>query len=100
RELWSTNIPLTGKAIIKAGETICIAGTPMKFGSNRIEDFVASYEQRLGGILWLASAKDGSKIAEYKLDAAPAWDGMAAANGRLFISLRDGSVRCFGADAI
>ena len=99
KELWSTNIPLTGKAIIKAGGTICVAGTPMKFRNNLFEDFVASYEQRLGGVLWLASAKDGRKIAEYKLDAAPAWDAMAAVDGRLFISLRDGSVRCFSTDA-
>jgi hypothetical protein len=72
----------------------------MKFRNNRFEDFVASYEQRLGGVLWLASAKDGRKIAEHQLDAAPAWDGMAAAGGRLFISLKDGSLRCFGADAL
>jgi outer membrane protein assembly factor BamB len=100
KELWSTNIPLTGKAIIKAGETICVAGTPMKFRDNLFADFVASYEQRLGGILWLASAQDGRKIAEYRLDAAPTWDAMAAANGRLFISLKDGSLRCFSADRV
>ncbi len=100
KELWSVNIPLTGKAIVKAGDTICVAGTPMKFRNNLFEDFVASYEQRLGGVLWLASAKDGGKIAEYKLDAAPAWDAMAAVDGRLFISLKDGSIRCFGTDAV
>ena len=99
KEIWSVNIPLTGKAIIKAGETICVAGTPMKFRNNLFENFVASYEQRLGGVLWLASATDGGKIAEYKLDAAPAWDAMAAADGRLLISLKDGSVRCFSADS-
>jgi len=94
-ELWSSDIPLTGKAIIKAGGTICVAGTPMKFEGNRFEDFVESYEQRLGGVLWLASAENGRKIAEYELGAAPAWDGMAAANGSLLISLKDGSIRCF-----
>jgi hypothetical protein len=99
KELWSVSIPLTGKAIVKAGDTICVAGTPMKFRNNLFEDFVASYEQRLGGVLWLASAKDGKKIAEYKLDAAPAWDAMAAVDGRLFISLKDGSIRCFSADS-
>ena len=67
---------------------------------SRYEDFVASYEQRLGGVLWLASAGDGKKIAEYKLDAAPAWDAMAAVDGQLFISLKDGSIRCFSNDAL
>ncbi len=95
-ELWSDNIPLTGKAILKAGDTLCIAGTPMQFQGYPWEKFVESYEQRLGGILWLASAKDGSKIAEIKLDAAPTWDGMAAVDGQIFISLNDGSIRCLG----
>ena len=93
-ELWSSDIPLTGKAIIKAGDTVCLAGTPIGFTDNSWKKYVESYEQRSGGILWLASAKDGTKIAEYKLDAAPRWDGMAAVNGRLFITMQDGSIRC------
>lgn len=93
-ELWSSDLPLTGKAMIKAGDTLCIAGTPIKFADNSWKNYVESYEQQAGGILWLASAKDGAKIAEYKLDAAPQWDGMAAVDGRLFISMQDGSIRC------
>ncbi|MCK4959754.1 MAG: PQQ-binding-like beta-propeller repeat protein, partial [Planctomycetes bacterium] len=69
-ELWSSDLPLTGKAMIKAGDTVCITGTPIGFPDNSWEKYVESYEQRSGGILWLASAKDGTKIAEYKLDAA------------------------------
>jgi hypothetical protein len=92
---WDSDIPLTGKAIIKAGDTVFVAGTPMKFEGDPFEKYVESYEQRLGGVLWLASAKDGGKLAEYKLASAPAWDGMAAAAGRLYISGVDGSVTCF-----
>ncbi len=55
------------------------------------------HQGRLGGVLWAASAVDGSKLAEYKLDVLPAWDGMAAAYGRLFIVNRDGSIECWGA---
>ena len=50
-----------------------------------------------GGVLWAASAVDGSKLAEYTLDVLPAWDGMAAAYGKLFIVNQDGSIDCWGA---
>jgi PQQ-like domain len=50
----------------------------------------------MGGILWAASAATGEKLAEYKLDAAPVWDSMAVAGGRLYIATQDGKLRCFG----
>ena len=31
-----------------------------------------------------------------KLDTLPAWDAMAGANGKLFLSTLDGSLICFG----
>ena len=70
----------------------------MGFGPGHpVEKYEASYEGRLGGVLWAAAAADGSKLAEYELAAPPAWDGMAAAHGRFFISLRNGAVECRGA---
>ena len=42
------------------------------------------------------NGKDGTKLAEHKLEAPPVWDGLAAAGGRLFISLKNGSVVCLG----
>lgn len=43
-----------------------------------------------------ASATDGTKLAQYPLDAPPRWDGMAAANGRLLLSLANGTLVCLG----
>jgi hypothetical protein len=50
----------------------------------------------MGGILWAASASTGEKLARYTLDAPPAWDSLAAADGLLFLSLVDGRVICMG----
>jgi hypothetical protein len=44
----------------------------------------------------VVSAADGKVLAEYKLDALPVWDGMSVAGGRLFVSLKNGSVICMG----
>ncbi|MHC4177869.1 MAG: outer membrane protein assembly factor BamB family protein [Planctomycetota bacterium] len=92
-KLWSSSIPLTGKAIALADDVLFVAGTPVVFPE---EDLAKAYEGRMGGILWAASASTGEKLARYTLDAPPAWDGLAAANGLLFLTLADGRVMCMG----
>jgi hypothetical protein len=90
-KLWSASIPLTGKAIALADDVLFVAGTPVVFPES---DLAKAYEGRMGGILWAASASTGEKLARYTLDAPPAWDSLAAANGLLFLSLADGRVVC------
>jgi hypothetical protein len=92
-KLWSSSIPLTGKAIALADDVLFVAGTPVAFPQ---DDLAKAYEGRMGGILWAASASTGEKLAQYTLDAPPAWDTLAAANGLLFLSLADGRVICMG----
>ena len=60
------------------------------------DDLAKAYEGRMGGVLWAASATTGEKLGEVKLDAPPTWDGMAVANGRLYLSLNNGAVLCMG----
>jgi hypothetical protein len=92
-KLWSSFIPLTGKAMALADDVLFVAGTPVVFPQR---DLAKAYEGRMGGTLWAASASTGEKLAEYTLDAPPAWDSLAAANGLLFLSLADGRVVCMG----
>lgn len=92
-ERWTGHIPLAGKALVLAGDTLFVAGTPVAFPA---DDLAKAYEGRMGGVLWAASAATGEKVAEVKLDAPPTWDGMAVANGRLFIALQDGRILCLG----
>jgi outer membrane protein assembly factor BamB len=95
RKRWSTQIPLTGNALVLAGDTIIAAGVPLK-STFDLPELSATYAGKLGGVLWTASAKDGAKIAELKLPAQPVWDGLSAAHGQCIITLRDGSVMCLG----
>jgi hypothetical protein len=96
RELWRQNIPITGKAMAMASDVIFVAGEPMKFDDPSYKTYVAAYKGELGGRLLAISATDGARLAEYTLDAVPVWDGIAIANGQLYISLADGTVQCFG----
>ena len=59
------------------------------------ENPYAVYQGREGGSIWIASAQDGIRVAEYTLPSPVVWDGMAAAQKKLFLSTMDGSVHCW-----
>jgi len=91
--VWKQWLPMRIRAMVKAGDTLFMAGPPDVFDT---KDPYAAFEGRKGAMLWAVSATDGKKLSEYKLDSPPVFDGMIAANGRLFISTRDGQVLCMG----
>jgi len=86
---WSVRIPVRAQAMVLAGDVLFAAGTPDVVDP---EEPWAAYDGRRGGLMWAVSTEDGSRLAEYKLDAPPVYDGMAAADGRLYISTADGKV--------
>ena len=90
---WSTQIPLSGHALIVAGETVVAAGVPMEasFGDAELS---SSFAGEKGGRIWAARKEDGGKIASRDLPAPPVWDGLAAARGDCIIALKDGTVLC------
>ncbi|MGD8238469.1 MAG: PQQ-binding-like beta-propeller repeat protein, partial [Armatimonadota bacterium] len=49
-----------------------------------------------GGVLTSYSATDGRKVADVPFADVPVFDGMAAANGRLYVSTASGNVFCIG----
>jgi len=51
-----------------------------------------------GARVWAVSAESGKRLSEYRLDSLPVWDGMIAANGKLYLSTMDGEVACLAAN--
>ena len=49
-----------------------------------------------GAILMVVSATDGEVLAETTHPELPRWDGMAVADGRLFITTEGGKLVCMG----
>lgn len=96
KEKWRRYIPITGKAMAMAGDVLFVAGEPMQFDDPSYQQYMAAYGGKLGGVLLAVSTVDGSTRAEYTLTAAPAWDSIAVARDRLYISLADGTVQCMG----
>jgi len=105
---WSTvRPPLLARAMALAGKTLFVAGPPDLLDeeaavARRFDDDVqkqiaeqdAALDGKRAALLWAVSADDGKRLAELKLDAPPVWDGMAAAQGRLYVATTDGKVRC------
>ena len=50
-------------------------------------------------VLAVISTADGETLKEYPLEAEPVFDGMAAAYGKLYLALKNGSVVCFGGES-
>jgi len=83
------DLDIRPRAIVRANDLLFLGGTP--YSANRI-DLAATYEGTKGGLMSIMSTSNGEKIAGQSLDSPPVWDGMAAANGRLYISLESGNL--------
>jgi outer membrane protein assembly factor BamB len=93
KDRWSIFVPIRVRALVLAGGKLLLAGTPDAVPAR---DPLAAIEGRRGATLWTVSAVDGRKLAEHKLDAPPVFDGMIAANRRVYLSTLDGRITCLG----
>ncbi len=104
---WTQDLPLFARAMVKTADKLIVAGPEDIIDEEKVKVIFTSPEMQVrldeqsamlagerGGVLWMISTKDGQKISDYKLDVPPLFDGMIAANGKLFISTMDGSIVC------
>ena len=107
RRQWTREIPLHARAMALAHDTLFAAGPPDLVDEEKATRSIgrpetmqklrhqdAAWQGAEGALLWATSKKTGDKLAEYRLEALPVWDGMAAANGCLYIATTDGKVHC------
>ncbi len=106
---WSREMPkMQTRAMAIAGTNLFVAGPEdvldeelaMKLHweadvTTAIESQDAALLGKRGALLWVVSAKDGERTDDIKLDVPPVWDGMAVADGRLFLGAMNGVVHCF-----
>jgi hypothetical protein len=90
---WKKTIPVRVRAMVCAGDRLVLAGPPDEVPS---DDPFASFEGKLGAKLVVVSASDGKVLSRRELKHKPAFDGMSVADGRVFISLKNGEVACYG----
>jgi hypothetical protein len=91
---WSCHDPAVYvNALVLAGESLFAAGPPA-IRNEPTEAALARWQGKAGGLLECLSRQDGRLLQTHKLTAPPVFDGMAAAYGKLYLCLSDGSVIC------
>ena len=108
---WAHPVPIITRAMAMAGKTVFIAGPPDRIDEeyafermsqkdpailHELAEQDAALDGKRGGTLWAVSKSDGKTASQLKLESPPVWDGMAVAQGRLYVATMDGKVQCFG----
>ena len=100
--------PILAQSMTLSNSTLFIAGTQdvvdekQAWGRFLQPEMRAKLDEQLsammgsrGGLLWAVSAENGEKLTEYKLESPPVFDGMIAANGCLYLVLKNGDLICY-----
>ena len=109
---WSRQVPFSVLALVLSGDTLFAAGPPDVLDETKVDvtelmysdelareklgPSLAAWQGQKGAVLWAVSAADGEARKKYNLDSVPVFDGMAAAEGRLYIATQDGKLLCMG----
>jgi outer membrane protein assembly factor BamB len=99
---------ILAKAMVLANDRIFIAGpldvadekelwgrSNEKIFQEKMSEQAAWLKGEYGGIIQVFSKRDGKKLAEKKLAYLPVFDGLAAANGKLYMATQCGSIICY-----
>jgi len=98
-EKWQSMVPLRIRAMVLAQSVSSGPATNLLFAAGLPdvidpEDPLASFEGRNGSLLNVYSARDGSLLKSTPLASVPAFDGMIAANGWIYMATNDGKLLC------
>ncbi|TWU03644.1 outer membrane protein assembly factor BamB family protein [Neorhodopirellula pilleata] len=108
---WTSDVPIYVRGMVLAGSNLFIVGPPDTINEEetfaKLSDDDDEVQQELalqdaalegedGSSLLSVSIDTGTISNELKLPSLPTWDGLAGANGSLFLSTLDGTVMCFG----
>ncbi|MBC8470388.1 MAG: PQQ-binding-like beta-propeller repeat protein [Planctomycetes bacterium] len=86
---WTKSLTIHVRAMVLADKVLFVAGPRMETGDGQKD-----LNESGGAVLMAISTSDGSELARYKLDSTPVFDGMAAAYGRLYVSMENGNLLC------
>ena len=104
---WTKDMSMFARAMVLADKVLFISGPPDVLDEpqafrqidepqvrRELAEQVAAFNGKKGAVLEAISVGDGTELAKYDLDSPPVFDGMSAANGRLYLATMDGRVEC------
>lgn len=108
---WSQDVPIYVRAMVLGGSKLFIVGPPDIIDEESTFQKLTEKDPEVQKLLdeqdAVLEGKDGARLLSVnidtgevennlKIDSLPSWDGMAGANGRLYLSTLDGKLICFG----
>ncbi|MDB4645139.1 hypothetical protein OAF37_03685, partial [Rubripirellula sp.] len=111
---WTEDVPIYVRSMLLSGGRLFIVGPPdiideestfqkLTEKDEQVQKLLAEQDRVLNGTdgsLLLSVNIDTGKIEDrIELTSLPAWDSLAGAEGKLFLSTLDGSVICFGSES-
>ena len=93
KQIFSGRIPIRIGAMVATDDLLFVAGAPDVVDP---EDPLGAFEGRKGGVLVGVDSAGGQRFRQHTLPAPPVFNGLAAAAGRLYVAMQDGSIACFG----
>ncbi len=108
---WANTVPIITRAMAMAGNGVFISGPPDSIDEEyafermtqkdqaiyqELAEQDAALEGKRGAKMWLVNKDTGKMQSEFILKSPPVWDGMAIAQGRLYVATVDGKVACYG----
>ncbi len=94
RDRWSQRLPVRIRAMVLAGQSLVFAGPPDRVPA---DDPLAAFEGRCGAELVAFSTADGEHSWTIPLEVPPVFDGLIAAQGRLYLTTTDHRLTCYAA---
>lgn len=89
---WSREVPLLARGMALTSDTLFAAGPIMSAEDAGVNE--PSFADDSPSVVMAFSTKDGRDLARIRLDSQPVFDGLALANGKIFIATVDGNIIC------
>jgi len=86
---WEKPVRIQVRAMLLADKVLFVAGP-----SSETSNASGGSERAESATLLAVSATDGATLAQYRLEAPPIFDGMAAIENRLYVTLENGNIVC------
>jgi outer membrane protein assembly factor BamB len=110
RTAWAERLAAEVNSMLLADKALFVAGPPDMVDEDQavksisdpktikaLAEQEAALEGRRGALLVVVSPESGKRLAGYRLDSMPVFDGLAAAGGCLYFAAKDGKVICLDA---
>ncbi len=108
---WQTSVPLCVEGLVLSGDTLFLAGSPaidrdrvlQSLSRQNVDRYDAetvfrdaedTITGKKGGVLCAVNRNDAAQLMQIELPSTPVFDGLVAAEQRLFVSLNSGAVLC------